>query len=100
MHVITFATVPERILVGGGVAEGRPEILAYTRDALVRSINGFVDLESLVGNVSAFVVPPGLGALAGPLGALAVAAEALERATTSGRVAAEQRELRGKGSRG
>jgi fructokinase len=100
MHVITFATVPERILVGGGVAEGRPEILAYTRDALVKSINGFVDLESLVGDVSAFVIPPGLGALAGPLGALAVAAEALEHATASDHVAAGRRDLRGEGSRG
>ena len=99
MHVITFATVPERILVGGGVAEGRPEILAYTRDALVESINGFVDLESLVGDISGFVIPPGLGALAGPLGALAVAAEALERAKSSDRVATEQRDIRDRGLR-
>lgn len=41
------------------------------------SLNGYIDLERLTGGLERYVIPPGLGALAGPLGALALAADAI-----------------------
>jgi len=79
LHTVVFATAPERILVGGGVIEGRPELLPLVRRRLVESINGFIDLEDLTGGTTSYIVQPGLGGLAGPLGALALAADAVHR---------------------
>lgn len=76
VHTMVLATAPRRILVGGGVLQGRPQILGHVRRLLVESLNGYLDLEELTGGVECYVVPPGLGALAGPLGALALAADA------------------------
>jgi fructokinase len=78
VHTMVLATAPRRILVGGGVVQARPKILAHVRQLLVESLNGYLDLEELTGGVDRYVVPPGLGALAGPLGALALAADAYE----------------------
>jgi fructokinase len=77
-----LATAPKRILMGGGVVERRPELLAQVRAQFVKSLNGYLDLEDLTGGVDRYVVPPGLGALAGPLGSLALAADAVDSATT------------------
>jgi fructokinase len=73
LHTIVLATAPRRILIGGGVAEGRPELLRMVRRQLLDSLNGYVRLDRLTGDIGAYVVPPGLGRLAGPLGALALA---------------------------
>jgi len=76
LHTLLLATAPKRILIGGGVVGGRPELLTRIRAQFVKSLNGYLDLEDLTGGVDRYVVSPGLGALAGPLGALAVAADA------------------------
>jgi fructokinase len=76
VHTMVLATAPRRILVGGGVVQARPQILGHVRRLLIESLNGYLDLEELTGGVDRYVVPPGLGALAGPLGALALAADA------------------------
>jgi fructokinase len=72
-----LATAPRRILIGGGVMERRPDLLARIRDSFVKSVNGYLDVDDLTGGTQRYVVPPGLGALAGPLGALALASDAL-----------------------
>lgn len=77
LHTLVLTTAPRRILVGGGVAERRPELIHRARILLLESLNGYIALESLVGPVEEYVVRPGLGSLAGPLGALALAAGAL-----------------------
>src|SRR5882757_198403 len=82
LHTMLLATAPKRILMGGGVVERRPELLARVRAQFVKSLNGYLDLEDLTGGVDRYVVPPGLGALAGPLGSLALAADAVDSATT------------------
>ncbi|HWM70952.1 MAG TPA: ROK family protein [Steroidobacteraceae bacterium] len=82
LHTMLLATAPKRILMGGGVVERRPELLAQVRAQFVKSLNGYLDLEDLTGGVDRYVVPPGLGALAGPLGSLALAADAVDSATT------------------
>jgi fructokinase len=75
LHTIVLATAPRRILIGGGVPEGRPELLQRVRIQLVESLNGYLKLEKLAGGIDAYAVPPGLGSNAGPLGALALAAD-------------------------
>jgi fructokinase len=79
-QTLLLATAPRRILIGGGVVERRPELLARARDSFIKSVNAYLDLEDLTGGTAAYVAPPGLGALAGPLGALALAADALAAA--------------------
>jgi fructokinase len=81
LNTLFLTTAPKRILMGGGVVERRPELLAQIRERLVESVNGYLDLEDLTGGVDRYVVPPGLGALAGPLGSLALAADAYSAAT-------------------
>jgi fructokinase len=75
LHTLVLATAPRRIFIGGGVAEARPELLRRVRVQLVESLNGYLKLEKLTGGIDAYAVPPGLGRRAGPLGALALAAD-------------------------
>ena len=79
LHTLVLATAPRRILVGGGVVHERPELLPLMRRQLMESLNGYLDLGELTGDLDQYVVPPGLGALAGPSGALALAADALTK---------------------
>jgi len=80
LHAIALSTAPQRIIVGGGIGTGQPRFLGQVRSCLLASINGFVDIEELAGPVEQYVVAPGLGAQAGPLGALALAAGAFGHA--------------------
>ncbi len=75
LHTLVLATAPRRILVGGGVVEARPVLLEHLRRHLLSSLNGYLDLDALAGPIDRYVAPPGLGPLAGPLGALALAAD-------------------------
>jgi fructokinase len=77
LHIVVLATAPRRILIGGGVVESRPALLTRVRRELVSSLNGYWDLQAMVGSIEHYIVPPGLGPLAGPLGALALAADAI-----------------------
>jgi hypothetical protein len=47
------------------------------------SVNDYVDIERAAGGLEGYIAPPGLGTLAGPLGALAVAADACAAESTS-----------------
>jgi fructokinase len=77
LHTLVMATAPRRILIGGGVVQGRPELLARVRRLLIESLHGYLEAAELTLDVDQYAVAPGLGALAGPLGALALAADAL-----------------------
>jgi len=76
IQALLLATAPRRVLIGGGVALGRPQLFALVRELLVESVNGYLNLEELTGGVTDYIVSPALGAHAGPLGALALAADA------------------------
>lgn len=73
LQALVLATAPRRILLGGGVIKDRPALLALVREQLVESLNGYLNLDELTGGVDGYVAAPGLGSLAGPLGALALA---------------------------
>ena len=77
LHTIVLATAPRRILIGGGVAQGRPELIECVRRQLLESLNGYLKLDELTGGIDGYAVAPGLGSLAGPLGALALAADTI-----------------------
>jgi fructokinase len=76
LHTLVLATAPRRILLGGGVMEARPGLLAGLRRELSASLNGYVPGEELGVGMESYVASPGLGARAGALGALALAADA------------------------
>jgi fructokinase len=70
-HVIVCAAAPRRIAIGGGVLTRQPHLLPRIEAALVESLAGYIDLSA-----EPYLVSPGLGAQAGPLGAIALALEA------------------------
>lgn len=76
LQAVVLAAAPRRILVGGGVVQGRPELIGAARRELLASLNGYLDLDRLAGDMERYVTAPGLGASAGPLGALALAQDA------------------------
>jgi fructokinase len=75
MHTMVLSTAPARILLGGGVMSGQAHLFARIRQEFSRSLNAYVATPEL-GDLQQYIVPPGLGAMAGPLGALALAADA------------------------
>lgn len=75
LHAITLTGVPRRIVMGGGVMIGNPFLFPRLRDALRRSLGGYVALAEVAADT--FVVPPALGANAGPLGAIVIGQHAL-----------------------
>ena len=77
LHSMVLTTAPERILIGGGVMAARPFLFDRLREELRRSLNRYVEAHEVGAGIDQYVVPPGLGTLAGPLGALALAANAL-----------------------
>jgi fructokinase len=78
-HLLTVSVSPQRILIGGGVATARPELFPRIRKLLSRSLNGYLDVHEVTSpeGLERYLVPPGLGSGAGPLGSLAVAADCL-----------------------
>ncbi|TLY66432.1 MAG: ROK family protein [Gammaproteobacteria bacterium] len=75
-HHLVLTLSPQRILIGGGVVSERTHLFPRIRERLRLSINDYLDIERAAGPLEEYIVPPGLGTLAGPLGALAVAADA------------------------
>jgi len=81
LHTMVLTTAPKRIFLGGGVPASQTHLFERIRQELKRSLNGYVQARELEQGLSQYVVPPGLGTMAGPLGALALAADAEAAAT-------------------
>ncbi len=79
LHNYVCTLSPQRIVIGGGVAQA-PGLLALVRRELRELLNGYVQARQVLEDVDGYVVPPGLGARSGVLGALALA----ERAVAAG----------------
>jgi fructokinase len=68
-HNLVLTTLPQRILIGGGVMMGQPQLLGLVRNHLRNSMAGY----GTVLGFEDFVIRPGLGERAGPCGSLALA---------------------------
>lgn len=77
LHNLVLTTAPQRILIGGGVVGGQPSLLPRVRAALIDSLRGYGVAPALLPVIDEFIAAPGLGARAGPLGAITLAADAL-----------------------
>jgi fructokinase len=75
---MVYVLAPERVILGGGVS-GMPGLVPAVRRALADTLAGYPGLPEH-GSVD-FVVPAGLGSMAGPAGALVLADLALDEAT-------------------
>lgn len=84
LHALVVTTAPRRILLGGGVLTGQPHLLQRVRSQLTKSLNGYIDPAEADQALLRYIVTPGLGALAGPLGAIALAAQAQAPAAIGG----------------
>ena len=83
-HVLVTTVAPQRILIGGGVVSGHPHLFPRIRSLLLSSLNGYLRIPEMLDDIDHYIAPPGLGTLAGPLGALAVATERLARESPAG----------------
>jgi fructokinase len=79
-HNLVMASVPERILIGGGVATKQPQVLPMVRRMLVDSLAGYGDALAVSSQIERYIAPPALGDQAGPMGAIALAIDALTAA--------------------
>jgi fructokinase len=82
LQAMVLSTAPRRILLGGGVMSAQAPLFERIRLELRRSLNRYVESTDLEQGISHYIVPPGLGPMAGPLGALALAAAADAKAAT------------------
>ena len=76
-HLLIATVAPQRILIGGGVVSGHPHLFPSMRHLLLASLNNYLRIPEMQDDIEHYLAPPGLGTRAGPLGALAVAADAL-----------------------
>lgn len=77
LHNLALTTAPQRILIGGGVAAGQPFLLPRLRAALIDSLGGYGAAPGITDAIENFIVAPALADRAGPLGAIALAADAV-----------------------
>ncbi|MEO6078343.1 MAG: ROK family protein [Steroidobacteraceae bacterium] len=80
LHTMVLTTAPARIFLGGGVMSAQTHLFGRIQQELKHSLNQYVEASELEQGLAQFIVPPGLGTMAGPLGALALAADADKQA--------------------
>lgn len=73
-HDLVCTTGPRRIAIGGGVVSGQSHLLARIEARLIESLAGYIALPA----GTDYIVAPQLGVAAGPLGSIALAADAAE----------------------
>lgn len=83
-HTMLLTTAPRRILFGGGVIQGQPQLIGLIHAGLRESVAGYM----AVPEAEDYCCAPGLGDKAGPLGPVALALAALEAAAETGTRAA------------
>ena len=77
---LAMTVPPERILIGGSVATGQPQLMPMIRRMLMEALAGYGDATRINAQIDRYVALPALGDRAGPLGAIALAMEALVEA--------------------
>lgn len=77
LHNLVTLAAPERFAIGGGVIGAREHLFPRIRAALAANMGGYGSLAAYAGQLNSRLGPPGLGALAGPMGAVAMGLLAL-----------------------
>lgn len=72
LHNLVVTLAPERIALGGGIPTARPELFPTIRVKLAESLAGYGMFGRYASELETRLGPPGLGDMAGPLGAIAV----------------------------
>jgi fructokinase len=72
LHNLVVTAAPERIAIGGGVVASRQHLFPRLRARLTESLGGYGALAEWARDMNRRLGPPGLGTMAGPLGAIAV----------------------------
>ena len=72
MATLLLTLSPQRILIGGGVLQHRPGLLAAIRRKTASLLAGYLDPIDEA-SLAAIILSPGLGDQAGPLGTIALA---------------------------
>lgn len=78
LHNLVAVAAPERFAIGGGVMAAREWLFPRIRANLAASIGGYGSLSAYAEQLDQRLGPPGLGTLAGPMGAIAVGRQTLE----------------------
>lgn len=76
-HNLVLTALPQRILIGGSVANHQPQVMGLIRETLVDSLAGYAQGERIEAEIEAFVASPALGDQAGPLGSIALGLSSL-----------------------
>lgn len=74
VHNLICTLSPQRIILGGGVMEQK-QLFPMIHQRVVKSLNNYVQADSILKNIDQYIVPPGLGNKAGGLGCIAIAQE-------------------------
>jgi fructokinase len=77
MATLLLAVSSARIVLGGGLGVGQPQLLPLIRTATLDRLGGYLASASL-GDLGEIIVPAALGDDAGPLGAIALGLSALD----------------------
>lgn len=77
---LALTSLPQRILIGGGVATGQPQLLPLIREKFAACMTGYGVVMELAGPLDRYIALPALGTMAGPLGAIALAQRAARSA--------------------
>lgn len=73
VHSLACTTGPIRVAMGGGVLAGQPQLLPRINAEVEASLSGYMQIPG----DGAYVTAPELGTMAGPLGAIALAIDAV-----------------------
>lgn len=73
-HALAVSVGPRLIVIGGGVVHRQPHLLERANALVLASLNGYLDLPAMP-----YLVPPGLGDQAGPMGPIAMGLALLGR---------------------
>ena len=74
---LALVATPERVIMGGGVINAQPHLVARIRDKMGKSLAGYSSPLATPVARERFLQTSGLGRNVGPLGALALARAAL-----------------------
>lgn len=66
---------PKRIILGGGVME-QEQLFPLIRRGVQQLLNNYIPAKEILQEIDDYIIPPGLGAQAGTLGAIALARQA------------------------